>query len=259
MGKNIQKILAFLIITTSLLSFMTVGASAEAEPTTACPEVTYFALSGRHRVNLSIGPYTFMATHIQEFIVEQYNTDSVDLSNYKWGTYRCGSHQYKIVVHAVVDDDPFAIILYTQTELRKRGESSSSSTSSSSSSSTSSSSSSSTSSSSSSSTSSGASNPSDVDVQMGNNGKLDMEGLPSDRTSAWNSIFSRFKDVIVGFTGAGTLFMVVLFVMQITKLGASAGNPHARSQALKGVMWTGIATTLFGSVTVIIGFFYNAI
>ena len=243
MGKNIQKILAFLIITTSLLSFMTVGASAEAEPTTACPEVTYFALSGRHRVNLSIGPYTFMATHIQEFIVEQYNTDSVDLSNYKWGTYRCGSHQYKIVVHAVVDDDPFAIILYTQTELRKRGESSSSSTSSSSSSST----------------SSGASNPSDVDVQMGNNGKLDMEGLPSDRTSAWNSIFSRFKDVIVGFTGAGTLFMVVLFVMQITKLGASAGNPHARSQALKGVMWTGIATTLFGSVTVIIGFFYNAI
>lgn len=249
MGKNIQKILAFLIITTSLLSFMTVGASAEA--IAVGPTVTYFALSGPHPVYMQVSAHTYRAEYVQEEIVRQYDTDHINLSDYKWGTHRCGSHPHKIVVDVVIDDDPFTIILYTQTELRKRGESSSSSTSSSSSSSTSSSSSSS--------TSSGASNPSDVDVQMGNNGKLDMEGLPSDRTSAWNSIFSRFKDVIVGFTGAGTLFMVVLFVMQITKLGASAGNPHARSQALNGVMWTGIATTLFGSVTVIIGFFYNAI
>ena len=241
MGKNIQKIIVFLIIATSLLSFMTVGASAEAAP--PYNKATYVSLSDSVTGRIEIGPYTISANYIPCFIVEQYDTDDIDLSSYKWGTFKSGTHQYKIVVDIVIDDDPYTVILYTQTQLTKRGESSSSSTSSGSSSST----------------SSGASNPSDVDVQMGNNGKLDVEGLSSDRTSAWNSIFSRFKDVIVGFTGAGTLFMVVLFVIQITKLGASAGNPHARSQALTGVMWTGIATTLFGSVTVIIGFFYNAI
>ena len=241
MGKNIQKIIVFLIIATSLLSFMTVGASAEAAP--PLNKATYASLSGSITGQIQIGPYTGPASSIPGFIVEQYDTDDINLSSYKWGTFKSGAHQYKIVVDVTIDDDPFEVILYTQTQLTKRGESSSSSTPSGSSSST----------------SSGTSNPSDVDVQMGNNGKLDVEGLSSDRTSAWNSIFSRFKDVIVGFTGAGTLFMVVLFVIQITKLGASAGNPHARSQALTGVMWTGIATTLFGSVTVIIGFFYNAI
>ena len=241
MGKNIQKIIVLLIIATSLLSFMTVGASAEAAP--PYNKATYVSLSNSVTGRIEIGPHTIPANHIPSFIVEQYGTDDIDLSSYKWGTFKSGTHQYKIVVDVVIDDEPYEVILYTQTQLIKRGESSSSSTSSGSSSST----------------SSGASHPSDVDVQMGDHGKLDVEGLPSDRTSAWNSIFSRFKDVIVGFTGAGTLFMVVLFVIQITKLGASAGNPHARSQALKGVMWTGIATTLFGSVTVIIGFFYNAI
>lgn len=249
MGKNTQKIIVFLIIATSLLSFMTVGASAEAAPPNN--KATYASLSGSVTGQIQIGPYTGPASSIPGFIVEQYDTDDINLSSYKWGTFKSGAHQYKIVVDVTIDDDPFEVILYTQTQLTKRGESSSSSTSSGSSSSTSSGSSSS--------TSSGTSNPSDVDVQMGGDGKLDVDGLSSDRTSAWNSIFSRFKDVIVGFTGAGTLFMVVLFVIQITKLGASAGNPHARSQALTGVMWTGIATTLFGSVTVIIGFFYNAI
>jgi hypothetical protein len=53
--------------------------------------------------------------------------------------------------------------------------------------------------------------------------------------------------------------MIVLFIVQFMKLGASAGNPQARSQALTGVLWTGIAAALLGSVTIIVGFFYNAI
>ena len=99
----------------------------------------------------------------------------------------------------------------------------------------------------------------DIGVQMGNDGKLEIDGISSDDTSSWNQLFSRFKGVIVGITGVGTLVMIVLFIIQFMKLGASAGNPQARSQALTGVLWTGIAAALLGSVTIIVGFFYNAI
>lgn len=102
-------------------------------------------------------------------------------------------------------------------------------------------------------------NTSDVGVSMGTNGKLEIDGISSDDTSAWNSLFGRIKGIIVGLTGVGTLAMIVLFIIQFMKLGSSAGNPQARSQALTGVLWTGVAAALLGSVTIIVGFFYNAI
>ena len=98
-----------------------------------------------------------------------------------------------------------------------------------------------------------------VGVQMGENGQLVIDGISSDDTSSWNQLFSRFKGIIVGLTGVGTLVMIVLFIIQFMKLGSSAGNPQARSQALTGVLWTGVAAALLGSVTIIVGFFYNAI
>ena len=98
-----------------------------------------------------------------------------------------------------------------------------------------------------------------VGVQMGENGQLIVDGISADDTSSWNQLFSRFKGIIVGLTGVGTLVMIVLFIIQFMKLGSSAGNPQARSQALTGVLWTGVAAALLGSVTIIVGFFYNAI
>ena len=99
----------------------------------------------------------------------------------------------------------------------------------------------------------------DVGVQMDKNGNLVIDGISSDDTSSWNQLFSRFKGIIGGLTGVGTLVMIVLFIIQFMKLGSSAGNPQARSQALTGVLWTGVAAALLGSVTIIVGFFYNAI
>jgi hypothetical protein len=99
----------------------------------------------------------------------------------------------------------------------------------------------------------------DLDINMGDDNKLVIQGINGDDTSAWNQLFARFKGVIVGLTGVGTLVMIVLFIIQFMKLGASAGNPQARSQALTGVLWTGVAAALLGSVTIIVGFFYNAL
>ena len=76
---------------------------------------------------------------------------------------------------------------------------------------------------------------------------------------AWSDFYERYRGFIVGISGVGAITMIVLFIVQFMKLGASAGNPQARSQALGGVLWTGIAAAGLGAVTIITGFFYNSV
>ena len=53
--------------------------------------------------------------------------------------------------------------------------------------------------------------------------------------------------------GVATLTFVVLFIINFVKLGAAADNPNQRSEALKGLLHTGIALALLGGVTIIVG------
>ena len=102
----------------------------------------------------------------------------------------------------------------------------------------------------------------DFNFTMSNNGELAVSGadIASDNSAnAWNRLFAKYKTFIVGVSGVGAITMIVLFIIQFMKLGASAGNPQARTQALTGVLWTGLAATGLGAVTVVVGFFYNAL
>lgn len=99
----------------------------------------------------------------------------------------------------------------------------------------------------------------DVNVKMGKDGKLNVTGLNSgDGKSTWNTIFEKTKVFIIGFSGLTMLIMVGLFIKNFVALGAAANNPTARSQALTGCLWTGIAAAAAGSVTLIVGLFWNA-
>lgn len=73
----------------------------------------------------------------------------------------------------------------------------------------------------------------------------------------WETLFEQYRTIIAGVSGIGALTMIVLFIVQFMKLASSAGNPQARSQALTGVLWTGLAATGLGAVSLITGFFYN--
>lgn len=79
------------------------------------------------------------------------------------------------------------------------------------------------------------------------------------KTNAWVTLLTKYRGFIAGIAGVGAVTMIVLFIVQFMKLGASAGNPQARSQALVGVLWTGIAAAGLGAVTLIVGFFFNSI
>lgn len=99
----------------------------------------------------------------------------------------------------------------------------------------------------------------DVSVSMGSDGKLNVDGL-SDGTAAdtWNAFFEKSKVFLIGFAGIGMLIFIGLFIKNFIALGAAANNPTARSQALTGCLWTGIAAAACGSVTLLVGLFWNA-
>lgn len=78
-------------------------------------------------------------------------------------------------------------------------------------------------------------------------------------TSAWTELISKYRAFIMGISGIAAITMVVIFIFQFLKLGASAGNPQARSQALVGVLWSGIAAAGLGAVTLIVGLFYRSV
>ena len=75
--------------------------------------------------------------------------------------------------------------------------------------------------------------------------------------TAWSKLFKEYRELIAGISGIGALTMIVFFIGQFMKLASSAGNPSARSQALTGVLWTGIAAVGLGAVSLVTGFFYN--
>lgn len=99
----------------------------------------------------------------------------------------------------------------------------------------------------------------DVQVTMGTDGRLDVYGMGNGDANTWNQFYAKYKSVIVGISGVGAITFIALFIIQFMKLGTSAGNPQARSQALSGCLWTGIAAAALGAVSIIAGFFYNAV
>lgn len=96
-------------------------------------------------------------------------------------------------------------------------------------------------------------------VQMDDDGGLNVMGIGTGDANQWNNLFGKYRTVVVGISGVGAITMIVFFIINFMKLGSSAGNPQARSQALTGVLWTGLAAAGLGAVSIIAGFFYNAL
>lgn len=103
-------------------------------------------------------------------------------------------------------------------------------------------------------------NVNDLDISY-NNGQLDLGGLDDDKDSSqdsvWTKLFTEYRGIIVGLSGVAAITMIVFFIINFMKLGAASGNPQARTQAIMGLIWTGLAAAGCGGVSIFVGFFYN--
>lgn len=109
----------------------------------------------------------------------------------------------------------------------------------------------------------GGTSISDVKVEVSDDGSLSVSGGGMSSTAksgkAWTDLITKYKGFIVGISGIATVSMILFFVMNAMKLGASSGNSQGRTQAIVGLVFSGIAAALLGAVSVIVGFFYSAL
>lgn len=97
---------------------------------------------------------------------------------------------------------------------------------------------------------------------LGNYIKITTTGISDNSdggVGAWQRVLSQYRGVISGLSGVAAITMIVFFIINFMKLGAAAGNPTQRSQALMGIIWTGLAAAGCGGVSIFVGFFYNVL
>ena len=93
------------------------------------------------------------------------------------------------------------------------------------------------------------------DLQIQNNGAVNATSNSTQAT--FGKIMTKYKDVITFVSGIATVTMVAIFILNFMKLGSTATNPTERQKVLTGLIWSGIAAALLGSVTLVVGVFYG--
>lgn len=102
----------------------------------------------------------------------------------------------------------------------------------------------------------------DVNVEIDSDGKLSVTGGGMDTTdssSAINGIIKKYRTVVVAVSGIGAISMILFAIVLFMKLGKCGDNPQEKSKVVSGLITAGIAAAGLGSVSVIVGFFYNVL
>ncbi len=108
-------------------------------------------------------------------------------------------------------------------------------------------------------TTSSSSGSGDVWDIVGSDGKVDENNqiIDSNTNNSAATVISKYKTIATAISGILTITMLVFLLIQISKLGAAGDNDIARKKAIMGILTTGLATALFGGVTIVVGFFWN--
>lgn len=98
-------------------------------------------------------------------------------------------------------------------------------------------------------------------VTVDKNGKITYSGdlATGADGSSWTKLIAKYRFFIAGISGVGAVSMILFFIMNFLKLGATASNPQERSRAIMGLVFSGLAAAGLGAVTFIVGIFFNAL
>ena len=90
------------------------------------------------------------------------------------------------------------------------------------------------------------------------NGKVVLNTGYNTQNDAFSHIINRYKVIITFFSAIAAITMAGIFIWTFMKLGATSGNPMERQKCITGLIISGIATALLGSISLVVGLFYNA-
>lgn len=92
--------------------------------------------------------------------------------------------------------------------------------------------------------------------------ELDKDGNPvldqykdkhKNQQESYNHFYTRYKNLIVGFSGLGFLTFIVILMYLIYNIAKTSENPTERTRYINGLKWTMIAIGGYSSITVFIG------
>ena len=85
----------------------------------------------------------------------------------------------------------------------------------------------------------------------------DMTQVTGVKDAVDNLVMPQVRAVAQTITTICTVICLAAFLISVTKLATSAGNPQARQRALTGILISGIALALFGGAWIVVSFFWN--
>lgn len=85
----------------------------------------------------------------------------------------------------------------------------------------------------------------------------DMTDVSGIKSAVDELVMPQVRSVAMAITSICTIICFVAFLISVTKLSTSAGNPAARQRALTGILVSGVALALFGGAFIVVGFFWN--
>lgn len=95
-------------------------------------------------------------------------------------------------------------------------------------------------------------------ITVGSDGSLTVSGGSGSTTTATKeSVSLKAKDLALWISGLISVLMIMCLLIQISKLGTAGDNEMARRKAIMGIMTSGVALALFGSSTIVVGFFWD--
>lgn len=73
------------------------------------------------------------------------------------------------------------------------------------------------------------------------------------------TVIGNYKEVAALILGVCVITSIIALMISITRLGASGDNERARANAIKAIAFSGLALAIFGSSSIVIGAFWNAL
>lgn len=111
----------------------------------------------------------------------------------------------------------------------------------------------------------GSSTDEHFNASVGSDGSVSIslpgsEGVAGgDPSGAIKLAMDKYKGIGTLITGLAAITAIISLLVQITKLGAAGDNERQRAVALRGIFFSGAALAIFGSLTLVVGFFWGAL
>ena len=74
-----------------------------------------------------------------------------------------------------------------------------------------------------------------------------------------NGFIAKYKSLISGVCGVLSITMILFFILNVTKLSATADNDMARRKTINALLFSAISAVLMGGSSVFIGLFWNVL